>query len=563
MRKRRSGSRKLAVSFMAGITTFALLMGGCGSQGTKEMGKVQKSGEENPSSAQEIVKPQNEEEKLKKYEEPITLTYAKSEVVTDYPTGQNAQNNALYDMWEEVMGIRVENQITASSDNFNEKMNLAITTGEIPDFAVVDASTMRALMENELVMDMSQYYDAWGSKKLKENLGNKEDAIWSACTQDGKAYGIPVINTVGDQLWELWIRKDWLDALGLKEPKTMDEFWAMCEAFTTKDPDGNGKQDTYALYMDKDLLGMDALMAAYGAYTMDHYYVKQEDGSYIAGCIDEKAEEPLRQLAHLYEIGGIDPEFAVKDNTSAESLIAEGKVGVYVGHFFSPGTLKNCYENVEGSDWIALPIPPAEEGGTYEAGVVANVYGYMYCSKQCQNPEAIVTMLNWVCEGYADPTPGNPFYEKYNELAKDSALSAAGLNNLMPFQMASNTNWGDVFKEAIAEGKDHVDGKDADYQNVISTSLDEATSWSWNKIYLEGYQALDFDNIRYSDYMGAPTETSTKKQSILDDEKLKTYIAMIMGEVKTETFSEFVNRYQDLGGLEIGNEIREYMENRG
>lgn len=560
MRKRKNGTRKLAVLVMVGMTAVSFLSTGCGK---KDMGEGQKAGEENHSFAQEIVKPQKEEEKLKKYEEPITLTYAKSEVVTDYPSGQDAQNNALYDMWEEVMGIRVENQITASSDNFNEKMNLAITTGEIPDFAVVDASTMRSLMENELVRDMSEYYDAWASEKLKKNLGTKEDAIWSACTRDGRAYGIPVINTVGDQLWELWIRKDWLDALGLEVPKTMDEFWAMCEAFTTKDPDGNGEQDTYALYMDKDLLGMDALMAAYGAYTMDHYYVKQEDGSYIAGCIDEKAEEPLRQLAHLYEIGGIDPEFAVKDNTSAESLIAEGKVGVYVGHFFSPGTLKSCYENVEDSDWIALPIPPAEEGGTYQAGVVANVYGYMYCSNQCQNPEAIVAMLNWVCEGYADPTPGNAFYEKYNELAKDSALSAAGLNNLMPFQMASNTNWGDVFQEAIAEGKDHVDGKDADYQNVISTSLDEATSWSWNKIYLEGYQALDFENIRYSDYMGAPTETSTKKQSILDDEKIKTYIAMIMGQTKTDAFSEFVSRYQDLGGQEIGNEIREYMENRG
>ena len=38
---------------------------------------------------------------------------------------------------------------------------------------------------------------------------------------------------------------------------------------------------------------------------------------------------------------------------------------------------------------------------------------------------------------------------------------------------------------------------------------------------MEGYQALDFENIRYSDYMGAPTETATKKQVILDDEKLK------------------------------------------
>ncbi len=551
---RKSNRRKWMVLTLAGAMVLAAA--GCGS--TNSESDTQKT--ENVENS-EIVKPESEEDKLKHYDETITLTYAKSEVVTDYPSGQDAQNNALYDMWEELMGIHVENQITASLDNFNEKMNLAITTGEIPDFAVVDASTMQSLMENELVQDMSEYYDVWGTDKLKENLGDKEDEIWSACTKDGKAYGIPVINTVGDQLWELWIRKDWLDALGLEEPKTIEEFWDMCEAFTTQDPDGNGEQDTYALYMDKDLLGVDALLAAYGAYTQDDYYVKQEDGSYIAGCTDTKAAEGLKELAYLYEIGGIDPEFAVKDNTTAESLIAEGKVGVYVGHFFSAGTLKNCYENVEGSDWVAVPMPGVEEG-TYESGVLANVYGYMYCSSTCEHPEAIITMLNWVCEGYADPTPGNAFYEKYNELAKDAELSAAGLNNLMPFQMASNINWGEVFEEAIANGDEHVDGKDADYQNVISTELDDGTSWTWKKIYLEGYQALDFENIRYSDYMGAPTETATKKQAILDDEKLKMYIAMIMGETSVDQFSEFVSQYDKLGGSEICNEIKEYMEAR-
>lgn len=224
MRKRKNRYQRKTAVLAALMAASSILAAGCGSEGGDSGGSSQTAdGGETASIQEEIVKPQSEEEKLKHYDETITLTYAKSEVVTDYPSGQDAQNNALYDMWEEVMGIHVENQITASSDNFNEKMNLAITTGDIPDFAVVDASTMQSLMENELVMDMSGYYDAWATDKLKENLGDTEDAIWSACTSDGKAYGIPVINTVGDQLWELWIRKDWLDALGLEEPTTMEE----------------------------------------------------------------------------------------------------------------------------------------------------------------------------------------------------------------------------------------------------------------------------------------------------------------------------------------------------
>ena len=44
---------------------------------------------------------------------------------------------------------------------------------------------------------------------------------------------------------------------------------------------------------DRDLTGLDYIMAAYEAYTRDEYWVKAEDGSFKAGCTDEKAKKPL------------------------------------------------------------------------------------------------------------------------------------------------------------------------------------------------------------------------------------------------------------------------------
>ena len=41
-------------------------------------------------------------------------------------------------------------------------------------------------------------------------------------------------------------------------------------------------------------------------------------------------------------------------------------------------------------------------------------------------------------------------------------------------------------------GTKHVEGKDADYQNVISTELPEEMSWAWKKVYLEGCLAIGF-----------------------------------------------------------------------
>src|SRR5205085_1615698 len=64
-------------------------------------------------------------------------------------------------------------------------------------------------------------------------------------TVGGKAYGLQEPATA--QLYKrlsLVVRQDWLDKLGLKAPTTLDEFYDVAKAFTEKDPDGNGKNDT-------------------------------------------------------------------------------------------------------------------------------------------------------------------------------------------------------------------------------------------------------------------------------------------------------------------------------
>lgn len=531
-------------------------LAGCG----QTSGNTQPS-EGGETKSQTVMQgPKDNSEKLKKYEPAITLTFAKPEVVTKYPAGQDAQNNAMYQMWEDVMGIKVENKILCSSSAMTEKLQLAIASNDIPDFGIVDASTLSSLIENDMVEDLTDVYDLWATDNLKEVTGQQNNALFAACTSaDGRYMGLPVANTLGDSMPILWIRSDWLDALELSIPTTMEEVFDVAEKFATEDPDGNHTADTYGLYLNKDLDGLDYIMAAYEVYSKDEYWVKLEDGSYMAGCTDENAKLPLERLSQLYKAGAIDPEFAVKDSAKEDELVASGQIGMYVGFFYSPlGAMKDSVSNVN-ADWIPIAMPAAEGHAAYKAGVNANVYGYIYAKKGISNPEAIVVMLNHLCDGYAAPwlseTPSE-FYTKYNEMAADSEVGAAGPNNLMPFQMAGNINWGKQFNDAIANGEEHVEGKDADFQYVISTELDEAVSWAWKKVYLEGYAVLDFDNVRYNDYMGGPTQTGKKTQSLLDTQKLTDYISIIMGEQPVDYFDTFVKTYNSIGASQIAAEIQ-------
>lgn len=504
----------------------------------------------------------SEEDKLKTYDPVITLTFAKPEVVTTYAEGEDAQNNSAYAMWEDLMGIHVENKILAPSGSMTEKMQLAIGSDDIPDFAIVDATMMATLMKNDMVEDMTDIYEAWATDNLRTLTEQNDRGLFAPVTNtEGRYMGIPVPNTLGDSYPIMWIRQDWLDALGLEAPKTMDEALDIAMKFATEDPDGNGEADTYGLYLDKDLNGLDYIMAAYEAYTKDEYWVKTEDGSFIAGCTDEKAKKPLEKLAELYAAGAIDPEFAVKDASKEEELIAAGKIGIYCGLFFNPlGVMKDCVANIEGADWSAVKMPPAEGVESYKPGVPLNTYGYIYAKKGIENPEAIVVMMNWLADGYAIGVEDNEFYIRYNELLADPKIAeTSGVNNLMPFQMAANINWGETFTEAVANGDEHVPGKDADYQRVISTELDAASSWAWKKVYLEGYLAIDFSNVRYSDYAGAPTATAVKTQSLLDKQKLTDYIAIIMGDKDISYFDTFVETFNNIGGTKIAEEIAETL----
>lgn len=518
-----------------------------------------------PQQAEQVVVagPKSDADKMKKYAPEITLTFAKGEVVTNYPSGQDAQNNAMYQMWQDIMGIKVENSILCSLSAMTEKFQLAVASDEIPDFGIVDATTLASLIKNDMVTDMTDIYDQWATDNLKQVAGQQNDALFTPTVSDGRYMAIPVANTVGDSYPILWIRSDWLEKLKLQQPKTMEELFEIAEKFTTMDPDGNGQQDTYGLYLDKDLNGLDAIMAAYEVYSKDEYWVKAEDGTYQAGCTDADAKKPLAQLAHLYEIGAIDREFAVKEAAKEEELIASGQIGIYIGYFYNPlGVMKDSVVNV-GADWTAVPMPAAEGYGVYKPGVNLNVYGYLYAKKGISNPEAIVVMLNHLCDGYAAPwlsDTDSAFYTKYNEMAADSEISKAGPNNLMPFQMAGNINWGTKFQEAIDAGETHVEGKDADFQNVISTTLPEELSWAWKKVYLEGYAAMDLENVRYSDYTGAPTATMTKTQSLLNTQKLTDYISVIMGDQQVDYFDTFVTTFNSIGGEKIGQEIQEALK---
>src|SRR5690606_33015050 len=127
----------------------------------------------------------------------------------------------------------------------------------------------------------------------------------------------------------IWIRVDWMEKLGLQPPKTMDDVLAISKAFTERDPDGNGKPDTYGLGFTKNLwggaMGLEGFLAGYNAFP--NIWVEDSAGKLVFGSIQPEVKTALLALQNMAKSGQIDPEFGIKDGGKVSELIASGKIG--------------------------------------------------------------------------------------------------------------------------------------------------------------------------------------------------------------------------------------------
>ena len=120
----------------------------------------------------------------------------------------------------------------------------------------------------------------------------------------------------------------------MEPPKTMDELRQVADAFTNKDPDKNGKKDTFGLAMYKDIFGggfgnVEGLFNGFGAYP--NIWI-EKDGKLVYGSVQPEMKKALEFIQGLYKDGLIDPEFGVKDANKVADVSA-GKLGMFYGSF--------------------------------------------------------------------------------------------------------------------------------------------------------------------------------------------------------------------------------------
>ncbi len=487
-----------------------------------------------------------------KFDTPVTVTSIMLEDnIRNVPEGMTMDNNPWIDIFKEY-GINVEYEISGSQDDLNTKINLAISSGDLPDVIQVNAEQFAELGEAGYLTDLTDAYNKYASDELKAMLNQDGGIMAKNGYVDDKLLGIVQPQGYEDFCGVVSIRTDWLKECGLEEPKTMDDLWNIAKTFKEKNMDGTC---TIGVGMTKNV--MDLLTPSIGLLNGYHAYsgiwLNQND-SLVYSSIQPEMKNALGQLSNYYKEGLIDPEFGSKDSAKLMEDALSGKSGVLVSHFCAPFDLHNGVKN--GQEWGYFKVPSADGEMVKAQGSVGFSGALCYTG---DTPEVLIKMLNLFTKFVAeDPVTYND--NAVRNFAYPTLTAATSDNNKIHKEYVEFINTG-VKPEKVTQGYDSTAEAAEKYRN--NQDLDGYTMWA--VFGPEGTEAVVSYQIENDGYMinaftGAPTEAMQQYQAILKaaEEEMITYI--ILGSKPLEYFDEFVKDWKANGGDIITEEVNEWYQ---
>lgn len=545
----------------AAVLTLAIVMSvstiGCGKSGDTKTESATTTPSASPEAAAVADGP------FEKYADPVTITSVKNLGAgnLDFPEGDDINNNVWTREYKDALNIDVKLLWTTNEQQYDQKLNIAITSNDLPDVMVVKNTQLKMMYENDQLMDMTQILPKYQADFTKEVLeADGGDGLKSA-TFDGKLMAIPVVGTGLMSCKVLWVRTDWLDKLGLELPKTVDDMLKVSDAFTNDDPDGNGVKDTFGLAIHKDLFesgyaSLEGFFNAYNAYPL--IWVKK-DNALAYGTVQPEAKTALAVLQDLYAKGQIDPEFGVKDANKVNEEVGAGKFGMFFGDFWNMAWLNDVKVDHPEMEWVPIAIPsnngtPAKAGKTFGTG------SYIVINKNCKNPEAVVKMINLQLEksygATAEPTVYNITPDGYGPYAYTIPCGIEpGMKNFIAAQKVSDAiKTGDTSK---------LNDEEKNYYDMCKLAIGgDYTNNNWHQLKMFGPDGSlsvinkywTDGNVMSDEFYGAPTETISEKLSTLKKQTLTDFTAIIMG-APIDDFDKFVTNWNNLGGKAMTDEV--------
>lgn len=207
---------------------------------------------------------------------------------------------------------------------YDEKVKVMIASGELPKLIKLSYTpTIIATLK------AGQFWEIGPYLKDYKNLSAPNKQYYENIAVGGKIYGVPMYRPLGRA--SVQYRKDWFDSLGLKPPKTLDDWYEVIKALTLGDPDKNGKNDTYGMMLEKRYnQDVSSTLTRFSVSQGGPNKWKVENGRFTPEFITEPFFETMKLFKRLYQEKLMNQDFAIVDVTETTKLYESGRVGIQV-----------------------------------------------------------------------------------------------------------------------------------------------------------------------------------------------------------------------------------------
>lgn len=508
------------------------------------------------------------------YPETIEYTLGKMTSVnnSNMPENDTYTDNAYTRYIKSVINVQNVDAFEANDSQYDTNVSMAISMGSLPDIMVVSSQDeVEQLVGAGLIEDLTESYNNCISDRIRKMYESYGDSLKDMVTYDGKIMALPETNiTDGPNL--VWLRKDWMDKLGLSEPHTIDDVVNIVKHFISEDPgnngeDASGKPNT----VDTDVTGecgysseflLDIIFACFGAYPKQ--WIMNDDGEIVYGSVTDEAKEALSYINSLYNQGVIDNDFLLRTSTNICELIENGLCGSFFGPWWAPNNpLANAVSRNPDANWQPYLIA-TDSDGTTSYHSQNPCYKYVVVRKGYEHPEIAAKMISVMFDKVRFDCTDSEEFKNYYQLNVEPTARPLSIN--VDYNNALSICYRNI--DATISGRKNPDSLELlerSFYDACSEYIKNAnktsTQWAAYMSRIKACSLIAQDNIKVVDSLYFKTTDTMKSHWWrLKAKEKEAYLKIISGEEDISYFDTFVKEWNEQGGQIITSEVSESMK---
>ena len=437
-------------------------------------------------------------------------------------------------------GIKFE-VVAVPQETYRDKLNLMFASGEVFDGFDVGVSGIH-----------------WGEWAAKGSIKPINDILKNA--PNLMKYIEPGLKTVTDVAGKIYsiprrerfptgfvptVREDWLKKFGMNMPQTIVELEAYMDACITKDPNGNGQKDEFALVPSWNFAGLTTNFTALFTGKHGMFYLS-DDGKIMPIYAHPGYKTMVGKFAEWYKKGYIHPEYLVIKSAQINDLMLADRVGMTAG-WYSAGIPNSVIMREKNPEVKYTPLANLKDApGKPSWGSNPKYQAQICIPSTSTQAEYLINYLDWLASDPANALTAEKGLENVHWKWTDSSKKSYELIGNASEKYNNFYFILGMYFDGFYPSQSVVEGNTVQYEYSLHEALLSKMSFVEEDDFFVPYN-----------YKGTPAEgVGNDAQTSISE----AITRIIMGELSINDWDKALENYMKLGGSVL-SEVRTQQYN--